>query len=246
LKAAAVRPSDWNGYNNLGNFYGNNGRYPESIAQYHRALELTPDNSVVYGNLGVALLNSGDPKMLAEAEQTLKKSIAISPSFAAYSNLGVLYDVQHRFNDSIAASRQALQLNDQHYDVWNNLADAYEWIGDKEKARSTRQTTVKLVERAIKLNPQDAEAHAALAALFAKAGLKEKADENIQTSLALSPNNPYVLCDVADAYELLGDRKRAIGHLRQALHDGFSAEQLNANPDFSGILADPAFKVASK
>jgi serine/threonine protein kinase/tetratricopeptide (TPR) repeat protein len=246
LKAAAVRPSDWNGYNNLGNFYSNNGRYPESIAQYHRALELTPDNSVVYGNLGVALLNSGDPKMLAESERTLKKSIAISPSFAAYSNLGVLYDVQHRFHDSIAASRQALQLNDQHYDVWNNLADAYEWTGDKEKARSTRQTTVKLVERAIKLNPQDAEAHAALAALFAKAGLKEKADENIQTSLALSPDNPYVLCDVADAYELLGDRKRAISYLRQALHNGFPAEQLNANPDFSGILADPALKVASK
>jgi tetratricopeptide (TPR) repeat protein len=246
LKAAAVRPSDWNGYNNLGNFYGNNGRYPESIAQYHRALELTPDNAVVYGNLGAALLNSGDPKMLAESEETLKKSIAISPTFAAYSNLGVLYDVQHRFNDSISASHKALQLNDQHYEAWNNLADAYEWIGDKEKARSTRQTTVKLVERAIKLNPQDAEAHAALAALSAKAGLREKADENIQTSLALSPNNPYVLCDVADAYQLLGDRKRAISYLRQALHDGFPAEQLNANPDFSGILADPAFKVASK
>jgi serine/threonine protein kinase/Flp pilus assembly protein TadD len=246
LKAAAVRPSDWNGYNNLGNFYGNNGRYPESIAQYHRALELTPDNSVVYGNLGAALLNSGDPKMLVESEQTLKKSIAISPTFAAYSNLGVLYDVQHRFNDSIAASRKALQINDQNYEAWNNLADAYEWIGDKEKAKSTRQTTVKLLERAIKLNPQDAEAHAALAALFAKAGHKEKADENIQTSLALSPNNPYVLCDVAQAYELFGDRKRAIGYLTQALHEGLPAEDLNANPAFAGILADATFKVASK
>jgi tetratricopeptide (TPR) repeat protein len=99
LKAAALRPNDWNGYNNLGNFYGNNGRYPESIAQYDRALELTPDNSVVYGNLGSALLNSGDPKTLVEAEQTLRKSIAISPSYAAFANLGVLYDVQHRFYD---------------------------------------------------------------------------------------------------------------------------------------------------
>jgi serine/threonine protein kinase/tetratricopeptide (TPR) repeat protein len=246
LKAAVVRPSDWNGSNNLGNFYGNNGRYPESIAQYHRALELTPDNAVVYGNLGAALLNSGDPKMLAESEQTLKKSIAISPTFAAYSNLGVLYDVQHRFNDSISASRKALQLNDQHYEVWNNLADAYEWIGDKEKANSSRQTTVKLLERAIKLNPQDAEAHAALAALFAKAGLKEKADGNIQTSLALSPNNPYVLCDVAEAYELFGERKRAISYLRQALHNGLPAEDLNANPAFAGILADATFKAASR
>jgi len=246
LKAVAVRPSDWNGYNNLGNFYGNSGRYPESIAQYHRALELTPDNSVVYGNLGAALLNSGDPKMLVESEQTLKRSIAINPTFAAYANLGMLYDVQHRFSDSIAASRKALELNDQHYEVWSNLSDAYQWIGDKENANSTRQTTIKLLERAIKLNPQDAEAHAALAALLAKNGLKEKAVENIQTSLALSPNNPYVLCDVANTYELLGDRKRAISYLKQALHEGFPAEDLNGNPDFAGILADPALKLTSK
>jgi Flp pilus assembly protein TadD len=126
------------------------------------------------------------------------------------------------------------------------LADAYQWVGDKENARRARQTTVKLVERAIKLNPQDAEAHAILAVLLAKNGLKEKAAENIQTSLALSPNNPYVLCDVANAYELFGERKRAIGYLRQALHEGFPAEQLNGNPDFAGILADPTFKVAGK
>jgi len=246
LKAAALRPSDWNGYNNLGNFYGNNSRYPESIAQYHRALELTPDNAVVYGNLGAALLDSGDPKMLVESEQTLKKSIAISPTFAVYANLGLLYNVQHRFNDSIAASQEALQLNDQHHQVWSNLADAYQWMGDKENAKRARQATVKLVERAIKLNPQDAEAHAILAVLLAKNGLKEKAAENIQTSLALSPNNPYVLCDVANAYELFGERKRAIGYLRQALHEGFPAEQLNGNPDFAGILADPTFRVANK
>jgi serine/threonine-protein kinase len=246
LKAAAVRPSDWNGANNLGNFYANNGRYPESIAQYHRALELTPDNSLVYGNLGAVLLNSGDPKMLVESEQTLKKSISISPTYAAYANLAFLYEVQHRFDDSIAASQKALQLNDHDREVWSNLTDAYEWIGDKEKANSARQTTLKLVERAIKLNPEDAEAHAELAALLVREGLKEKAIENIQTSLALSQTNPYVLYDVADAYELLGDRKRAVAYLRQAMHAGLPAENLNAKPDFAGILADGTFKVSSK
>jgi len=85
-----------------------------------------------------------------------------------------------------------------------------------------------------------------LAVLLAKNGLKEKAAENIQTSLALSPNNPYVLCDVANAYEVFGEQKRAIGYLRQALHEKFPAEQLNGNPDFAGILADPTFKVANK
>jgi eukaryotic-like serine/threonine-protein kinase len=241
VKAAAVRPDDWSGYNNLGNFYDEIGRHQEAIAQYRQSLQLTPDNSAVYANLGAAFLNSGDPKLLTESEQALKRSIAINPTYNAYANLGNLYGVKHRFRDSIDSSKKALQINDQDYEVWNNLMEAYEWIGDDKEANVARKRAIQLLERAVKQNAQDAEAEATLAALLAKSGAREVAVEKIHTSLALSPDSQYVLCEVADAYEALGDRRKAIEYLRQAFHKGLPQEQVNGDPDLSAVLADPAF-----
>lgn len=210
--------------------------------EYQRALQLTPDNSAVYVNLGAAYLDSGDPKLLAEAEQALKKSIIINPTYAAYANLGNLYGLQHRFADSIVATQKALEISDQDYEVWNNLAEDYDWVGNHNKANASRQQAIQLLEQAVSQNPQDEKAQASLAALLAKNGAKAQSLAKIQTSLALSPNSWYVLGEVADAYELLGDRQRAIKYLELALQNGFPPEQLNGDADLVGLLADPRFQ----
>jgi serine/threonine protein kinase/tetratricopeptide (TPR) repeat protein len=246
VKAVAVRPGDWSGYNSLGNFYDDNGRHREAIAQYRYAIGLTPDNSVLFANLGAAYVNSSDPKMLDEAERALRKSIAISPNYVAYANLGNLYGMQHRFAESAAVSERALQLDDQDYDVWNNLAEAYEELGNRQKAYNSRRRAIELVERAVELNPQDAEAEALLGALLAKDGIKDKALTCIQTSLALSPNSEYVLSEVADTYESLGERSLAIKYLRKALQHGFPSEQLNGDPNLREVIEDPQFRDAGK
>jgi serine/threonine protein kinase/tetratricopeptide (TPR) repeat protein len=246
IKAAALRPDDWTGYNLLGLFYDKIGRHTESIAQFRRAIELTPDNSALYANLGSAFLNSGDPKLLTEAEQALKKSVAINPGYATYGNLCYLYAVQHRFNESVATCHKALQLNDQSYIVWNNLTIAYEWMKDDENATAARKRAIELLERDVKLNPQDADAQSTLAALAAKDGLRDKAIQCIQSSLALSPNSEYVLSEVADAYELIGDRKRSIKYLEQALLNGMPADQLSGDPEIQSVITDANFRIPGK
>ncbi len=92
-KAIAVLPDDWRGFNELGNFYTGQGKYAQAIAQYKQALELTPDNAQLYSNLGAAYLNSGDPKLLPDAEQSLKKALALHPSYGALANLAALFAV---------------------------------------------------------------------------------------------------------------------------------------------------------
>jgi serine/threonine-protein kinase len=246
IKAAAMRPDDWTGYNALGIFYDQIGRHTEAITQFRRAIDLTPDNSGLYANLGGAYLNTGDPKMEAQAEQALEKSVAISPNFVGYANLGLLYEVQHRFNESIAESQQALKLNDQSPDTWNNLAEAYEWSRDKKKSDIARKKAQELLERAVQLNAQDAESQAALAALFAKEGLRDKAIDKIHISLALSPDSQYVLSEVADAYELLGERKLAIQYLYLALQHGLPTELLRGDLSIQGVLSDPSFRLPDK
>jgi len=246
IKAAALRPDDWTGYSALGVFYDDTGQPQKAIAQYRRALELTPDNSGLYTNLGVAYMDLDDPKMLDEAEKALKQSIALNPTFVAYGNLGLLYLDEHRFYASIAASQKAIELNSQSYDVWSNLTAAYEWLKDDDKAIAARKKAIDLLEGSVKLNPQNALVQATLAAMLAKNGLRDKALDAIRISLALSPDDQYVLSQVADAYELLGDRESAVKYLSRALANGLTREQLSGDPEIQGVVSDRDFRMPRK
>ena len=214
----------------------------DAIAQYNRAMALTPDNAWIYANLALAYMDFDDPEMLNKAETAMKRSIELSPTFAAYSNLGFLYMQQRRFAESVAATEKALKLNDQSYQVWDNLIAGYEWLKESQKASAARERTIELLESGVKLDPQNAGAQAKLSALYAKNGAREKAVEKINIALALSPDNQYVLSQIADAYELLGDRAQAIQTLQHALKSGLSRASLREDPEIQDLIRDPRFK----
>lgn len=240
-KAAALRPDDWDGINTLGNFYDRQNRFPEAIAQYQHALQLTPDNAQVLLNLGAAYIDSGDVKNYAAAEQELKKSIELAPSYPAYANLGALYTGQQRYAEAASATEKALTLNDNDYAVWLNLLSDYEWMKDDIKAESVLSRVLPMVEQAVRLRPQDAIAQSTLGLLLAKEKQREKALARVETALALSPDDTQVLSNVADTYEILGDRRRGLEYLEKALQKGFTVDQAKGDPDMQGMLKDPAF-----
>ena len=236
IKAAALRPDDWDGYNNLGNFYDRQSKYADAIAQYQRALQLTPDNAQVLLNLGGEYLSMGDPKLYSAAEQALKKSIALSPTYPAYSNLGILYMMQQKYPEAAMATEKALQLNDRDYTVWGNLLGAYKWMKDDAKAAAAEKRMQPLAEEAVRLKPQDAAARSTLAVLHALMNEKDKALSEVQTSLALAPDDPQILVNTADVYQLMGDPKRAKEYLQRALGKGLTMDQAKTDPYLQSIL----------
>ena len=240
-KSAALRPDSWDAYNELGNFYDRQSKFQDAIQQYRHALELTPDNAQVYTNLAGTYLNTGDPKFQGDAERALKKSVELNPSYPAYANLGNLYLTEQRYQESASVTEKALKLNDHDYMVWNNLVLAYEWLKDKDKAEAARQRTLALLEQAVKLTPQDATAQANLAALYAHYGFTTKAATRIQTALALAPNDSGVIAEVAEAYELLGQRDQAISHMQKAVQKGFALDQAKIDPELTALISDPKF-----
>jgi len=242
-RAAALRPDDWKGYNALGIFYGMSGRPKEAIPQFKKALQLTPDNAAIYGNLANAYMDLGDASNDAAAEAALKRSIAINPTFAAYGNLGYLYLNEHRFGESVEATKRAIEMNGGSYDLWANLTAGYEWLKDATQANAARARTISLLEDMVKRNPQNAESQSMLAALRAKDGQREQALDGIRISLALSPKNQYVLLQVADAYELLGDREASVRSLQAAFTNGLLLPQASVVPEIQGVLADPRLRV---
>jgi serine/threonine-protein kinase len=240
IRATSVRPDEWKGYEDLGNFYEEIGRPQDAILQYNHALQLTPENSWIYTNLGMTYMDFDDPKMLDKAEKALQKAIALDPKGActALFNLGSLYTQLHRFQDSVAANQAALKLNDKSYPAWTNLTIAYEWLGEVQKAEFARRQAIELLEIQVRKDQQDAVAQATLSSLYAKAGKTAEAREKIRISRELTSTDSYVDTELADAYELLGERSEAVRSLQHALKLGLNLGQIDGYPDLQDVLRD--------
>jgi tetratricopeptide (TPR) repeat protein len=168
------------------------------------------------------------------------------PVILAYANLGQLYYTEKRYRESAEMTEKALQLNNNNYLVWNNLAHAYQWLNEKDKEAAARSTALELAEKSAKLHPQDAFVQAVLASLYARRNLREKAIARAQTALALTPDDPAVLEQLVAAYDYIGDRRRALDCLQRALQKGYPLAQVTNDPDMQNLIHDPNFRPKAK
>jgi serine/threonine-protein kinase len=245
-RAIALRPDYWDGYRALAEFYDRQNRLQDSIAQYRRIIELTPDNPEAYSDLGVQYLELKDSQSLSAAEVAFQKSIQLAPNYQAYANVGWLYIEQKRYAEAAAATRKALELNEKDWRVWANLQLAYTWLKDDEKMRFARAKTLQLLEQYVSVNAQEAPAQSTLSMLYAQDKLREKALTHAKIALTLAPKDPAVLTDVAETYDDLGDRERAIQYAQDSLKNGYTLSDLQQRPALLGLLADPSFRPREK
>ena len=245
-KSADIRPDYWDGYDELGLFYGRQKRNGDAVKAFQRAIELSPDNAQVYSNMASAYLDGGNPKDLPAAEAALRKSIELSPTYEAYANLGYLYLQEKRYPESVAATLKALQINDKDYVVWGNLAAAYEWMKQGDKAKDADRKEAALLENAAKLRAASPQIRSNLAVLYANLNDPEKAKLNIQSALAASGDDADVLVNAGEVYELLGDRRQALHYVELSLQKGYALDDLRNEPQMQDLLADPNFNPSGK
>jgi serine/threonine protein kinase/tetratricopeptide (TPR) repeat protein len=245
-RAIALRPDYWDGYNVLGDFYDRQKRVQDSIAAYRRVIELTPDNPEAYSNLGIEYMELKDTESYAAAEAALRKSLQLAPNYQAYTNLGWLYMIQKRYAEAAASTRQALELNDKDWRVWANLLLAYTWLKDEGKIGPARAKTLSLLEQYALLNSKEAPVQSMLSILYAEDKLRDKALAHANAALGLAPKNPWILADIAETYDDLGDRKRAIQYAQDSLRNGYTVTDLQQRPALLGLLADPSFRPRGK
>jgi Flp pilus assembly protein TadD len=114
-------PTAWLAYNNLGNILFQQGRIPEAIEQYRKALRINPRMSEAHNNLGLALAETGHAE---EAIDEYEMALKLNPHFAtAQENLGYALIQAGRTDEAVIHYEEALKVDPGSVEARARLAE---------------------------------------------------------------------------------------------------------------------------
>lgn len=239
-KAIDLRPNYWAVYNYLGIFYWKQGRYREAERMFATVTRLEPDNVRGFSNLGAMQILED---RYADAIPNFQRSVAISPSSDAYSNLATAYFYIRRYPEAAGAYAKAAELDPRNYLIQGNLGDAYNAMpNQRHAADDAYRKAIALATEEARVNPRDGSLLIKLAKYHAMLGEKDQALEALARGLKMQPHDPEVLFEIALVYEQTGDREQAVAWLRKSLAAGFSLASIRDDPVFAPLHNDPRFQ----
>jgi serine/threonine-protein kinase len=239
-QAIALEPRNPDLYNVLGWFLYKSARYDQAADAFRQVIALAPDHVRAYRNLGAVLHMRGD---YAGAARAFQQSLEIEPDATAYSNLGTLYFFQGLYPQSVSAFEKAVQLGANQHEIWANLGDAYRWTpGNQTKAREAFAAALNLLEDEIRVAPGDLALRSRKALYLAKEGKANEALSVADSVLAGKEKNAQSLYRLALAYELAGARRTSLETLAQAIHNGYSMEEVKSDPELASLRRDVQYQ----
>jgi predicted O-linked N-acetylglucosamine transferase (SPINDLY family) len=153
----------------LGNSHRAQGRYPEAIAAYERALAMAPSEPNILNNLGLALQADGQTE---RAVASYRAALASKPGHRqALANLAHLLCGLHQYVEALPLCAEFLRrYPDAESTPWVDLGICQNAAGDLDAAEAS-------FRRAVALDPQDAATLCNLASVLAEREDYEGADE---------------------------------------------------------------------
>jgi eukaryotic-like serine/threonine-protein kinase len=238
-RAIVLRPQYWATHIWLGNFYREHARYPEAVRAYEAALALTPDNARGYYIL-CGMYGTGSVGRYEDGIAACRKSAAIVPSVAAYSNWGAILSNLRQFDAAIEQFAAARRVGPEDYLLIGDMARAYFHAGRRAEAKTLYNRAITLVDQALNVQPRDVDARISAAAYHAKIGNRRQAIEHLNR---LPPDlpDPHVLIFGAVVYMDLGDRPTSLKWLERAKRGGMVAAELRDWIELDALKGEPRY-----
>lgn len=134
-KAVALDSENISVLDAYANFLYGQSRFEDATRYWQAAIRLAPDHYASLVNLGSVLNERG---RIPEAITMYHRVIKIRPTYMAYSNLGTAYSMQERYPEAMEAYQEALEIDDNDWLAWGNLAYVYSWVdGSEQQANET-------------------------------------------------------------------------------------------------------------
>ncbi|KAI5735439.1 hypothetical protein M8J77_018346 [Diaphorina citri] len=182
-----------------------------AVAAYLRALNLSPNNAVVHGNLACVYYEQG---LIDLAIDTYRRAIELQPNFPdAYCNLANALKEKGQVSEAEECYNTALRLCPTHADSLNNLANIKREQGYIEEA-------TRLYLKALEVFPEFAAAHSNLASVLQQQGKLTDALLHYKEAIRIQPS-------FADAYSNMGNTLKEMQDIQGALQCYSRAIQIN-------------------
>lgn len=183
------------------------GDYVSAVEHIQRAVALAPNEGRYHGGLGLAQMRL---RRTDQAEESLRRAVALDESAEAHNNLGNFLKDQKRIIEATDEYRQALELNPQYANAHYNPGDALWMKGELEQAAGC-------FERAATDGSVRAVALPSLGKVLLSLGCGKKAEEALRAALALSPGDAALQSDLGDALQAQGLFDEAADFYRKSL-----------------------------
>ncbi len=221
----------------LGAMQIDTGKFSDAEDSLKSALEKTPENARVLYDLGLVYQKEDE---LDDAREMLEKSLKLDPRADTMMALGSVLFYQHNFKDAIATYRRATEAAPERYSTWGNLAEAYTASGQHaDEAVAAYKRASALAEEERKRTPNNTYVISSLGKYYASLHDESRALPLLRKAVALSPKDQDVAERIAEAYEVLGQRKEALEFIARALQLGYSANYAKASPTLKSLRRDP-------
>jgi len=238
-----VNPYYWVLHNELGRAYFSIGENEKALDEFKKVTELEPDNVTGWNNVASLYERMG---RYQESIPAYQKSLELSPTWLAYCNLGVVYTFLKQYPEAIDALQKSVALAPNQEACVGNLADAYRYSGQTDKANETYEKAIALAFQELQVNPQNTGDMGDLALYFVKKGEPERAMEFIQRARAIDKRDVQLIFNQATVEALANKPTDAMSTLRDALSKGYPAKDVQSNPDFAAFQNRPDFQALIK
>jgi non-specific serine/threonine protein kinase len=213
----------------------------EADAASRKAIELDPELAEAHASRGLALTLN---KRYEEADTEFRAAIRLNPKlFEAHYFYGRACQQQGRLAEAAQLYEEAARLNPQDYQTPSLLAMAYTGLGRKEEAAAGYRRSIEIIQKQLEFHPDDARALYLGANSLCQLGEREKSLEWAGRALAMDPEEPSILYNVACVYSLQGRVDQAIDCLEKAIQFGFGHKTwIQNDADLNPLRSHPRFQ----
>ena len=229
-------PKNWEAYQGYGYFLVRHGRHREAIMNFHKVLEITPENIIAINNLGASHLFLGEFK---SAINYFEQALQLSPSSTAFSNLGAAYYYLGDFDRSIKNYQKAIRLSPADASNLNDIADAYFFMEGKSAVADEYRRRVQVyAEEEVAKNPAGLSGYLYLAIAYAHFGRFDDARDLVAKATNIDPG--YYFSDYVGLRIAVAEKNYAqiLSGVKKLKSGGYSEKLILSDPYFKDLVSD--------